>query len=104
MEIRQTETFKKWIEKLSDNVSQIVWDYIFRVSAGNTSNCKPVGEGVSEIKINFQKGYRVFYIISKGVIMILLAGSDKSGNQKKQKQDIQKAKNIKNALKLKGEL
>jgi putative addiction module killer protein len=101
---KTTKVYDKWFESLSGNIRLKINTYIKRVVSGNYSNCKPVGEGVSEIKIDFQKGYRVFYIISKGIIMILLAGSDKSGNQKKQKEDIQKAKDIKNALKLKGEL
>jgi putative addiction module killer protein len=79
-------------------------EYIDRVLDGNTSNCKPAGEGISELRIDFQKGYRVFYTMSKGAIVILLAGSDKSGNQKKQTKDIALAKKLKNYLKAKGEL
>jgi putative component of toxin-antitoxin plasmid stabilization module len=50
---KQTMSFKKWLLGLPYNVQIVVNDYIDRVQAGNTSNCEPVGKGVSEIKINF---------------------------------------------------
>jgi putative addiction module killer protein len=97
---KRTETFEKWIDKLPSNISQTVLIYVDRVKYGNYSNCKSVGNGISEIKINYQKGYRVYFTISKGVIIILLAGGDK----KQQSRDIQKAKEIKNTLEAKGEI
>jgi putative addiction module killer protein len=53
--------FEKWFLNLDINIQIKVNDYIDRVAQRNTSNCKSVGKGVSEIRINYQKGYRVYY-------------------------------------------
>lgn len=58
-------------------------------------DCKPVGEGIKELKINYAKGYRVYFREKDGKIIILLIGGDKSTQQK----DIQKAKEIWGKLK-----
>lgn len=58
-------------------------------------DCKPVGDGISELKINYAKGYRIYFKETDGKIIILLIGGDKSTQQK----DIQKAKAIWNKLK-----
>jgi putative addiction module killer protein len=89
---------------LPNNVQVKVWIYINRFLGGNNSNCKAVGEGVNEIKINYQKGYRIYYAISKNRKPLLLAGSDKEGNQKQQNDTIQKAIYIKNYFKARGML
>ncbi len=57
--------------------------------------CEPVGEGIREIKIDYAKGYRVYFKELDGKIIILLAGGDKSTQQK----DIEKAKEILNRIK-----
>jgi putative addiction module killer protein len=95
---KRTRPFRKWIDSLPLNIKEIISTYVNRLKSGNTSNCKSVGDGISEIKIDYQKGYRVYFTISKGVILILLAGGDK----KQQSKDIQKAKEIKNDLKVRG--
>jgi putative addiction module killer protein len=51
---------------------------IERLAAGNPGDVKPVGEGVSELRINYGPGYRVYYKIEADAIIILLAGGDKS--------------------------
>jgi putative addiction module killer protein len=102
IQLKKTNVFDKWLDSLPLLVKDVIEKYINRFLDGNTSHCKTVREGISEIKINYQKGYRVFYTVSKGTIVILFAGSDKSGNQKKQNQDIQKAIEIRQLLKLKG--
>jgi len=56
----------------------------------NSGDCEPVGEGIRELKINYAKGYRVYFNEKDGKIIILLVGGDKSTQQK----DIEKAKEI----------
>lgn len=58
-------------------------------------DCKPVGHGISELKINYAKGYRIYFKESGGKVIILLIGGDKSTQQK----DIEKAKEIWDKLK-----
>jgi putative addiction module killer protein len=99
MELKKTKIFTKWIGKCPLNVKEKIDKYIIRVLQGNTSNCKTIREGISEIIINYQKGYRVFYTISKGTVLICLAGADKSGHQNRQDKAIQKAIDLKNKLK-----
>ena len=82
MEIRKTKFFTDWFEALNENVQFRVWKYIERTAQGNYSTSAPVGEGVHEIRIDFQKGYRIYYTIKGNELIILLAGSHK-GDQKK---------------------
>jgi putative addiction module killer protein len=56
--------FEKWIDGLPHNVRGVVLIYIDRVKYGNSSNCKSVGNGISEIKIDYQKGYRGLFLYS----------------------------------------
>jgi putative addiction module killer protein len=79
MEIRKTEVFVNWLDDLSDlNARVRVLVRIERLVAGNPGDVKPVGEGVSELRINYGPGYRVYYKIEENAIVILLAGGDKS--------------------------
>jgi putative addiction module killer protein len=79
MEIRKTEVFVNWLDELSDlNARVRVLVRIERLAAGNPGDVKPVGEGVSELRINYGPGYRVYYKIEGDAIVILLAGGDKS--------------------------
>ena len=94
MLIRKTNYFEKWFNKLSDNIQLIIDKYIKRLVKGNFSNCKSVGEGIHEIKINYQKGYRIYFTNIDGEIIILISGGDKRSQQK----DIEKAKQIKRSL------
>jgi putative addiction module killer protein len=82
---KRTLVFNKWFAKLSGNVQDIVDTYIHRLLFENFSNVKPIGKGISEIKIDFQKGYRIYFtILNNKKILLLLAGGTKSGNQKQQ--------------------
>lgn len=72
---------------------------LFRIqkieSDGHFGDCKPIGDGIRELRINFAKGYRVYFKEKDERIIILLVGGDKSSQQK----DIEKAKEIWNKLK-----
>lgn len=72
----------------------VISTYVNRVADGNMSNCDTVGKGVHEIKIDYQKGYRVYFTNINGQIILLLLG----GYKKRQQQDIQKAIQIKKFL------
>ena len=88
IEIRQTETYRKWFDSLKDRNARMRIDIrIRRISLGNFGDVKPVGEGVSEIKIDYGPGYRIYFVQKKNTIIILLSGGDKST----QSRDIQKA-------------
>ena len=88
IEIRQTETYRKWFEALKDRNARMRIDVrIRRISLGNPGDVKPVGEGVSEIRIDYGPGYRIYFVHRGDVLIILLCGGDKST----QSGDIQKA-------------
>lgn len=89
--VLQTETYKKWLEKLRDNVAKqnILWR-IERMRNGNFGDSKSVGDGVFELRINVGKGYRVYFTNDGKEIVILLIGGDKST----QENDIKKAKKM----------
>lgn len=95
MKREQTVLFKKWFKKLSATVQDKIATYIDRVLSGNTANCKSVARGVYEIKINYQKGYRVYFTFIAGhAVMLLLCGGDKQT----QTADIKQAVAIKKYL------
>jgi len=63
MEIRKTETFSRWLDRLKDPKAKAkVLVRITRLSAGNPGDVKPVGKGVSEMRIPYGPGYRVYYV------------------------------------------
>jgi len=77
-EIRKTETFAKWLDGLADiNARARVQVRIERLALGNPGDVKPVGEGVSELRIDYAVGYRVYYTMRERAVVILLAGGDK---------------------------
>jgi putative addiction module killer protein len=74
-----TEKFDIWFENLRDLQAKArISARIERAKMGNLGDCKPVGEGVSEMRINFGAGYRVYFMQRGTEIVILLAGGDKS--------------------------
>jgi putative addiction module killer protein len=88
MEIRKTDTFSRWLERLKDpKVKAKVLVRITRLSAGNPGDVKPVGKGVSEMRIPYGPGYRVYFVQQGDRLIILLAG----GSKKTQSKDIQTA-------------
>lgn len=95
VEIRETTIFADWLESLRDKVARTrIQARILRLRLGNAGDVKPVGEGVSEMRIDHGPGYRVYFVRQGSELIILLAGGDK-GSQ---------AKDIRTALKLASEL
>lgn len=83
IEIRKTPTFAKWIDGLRDIRARArVLARIERLAGGNAGDVKPVGEGVSEMRIAYGPGYRVYFQKRGRSLVILLAGGDK-GSQKR---------------------
>jgi putative addiction module killer protein len=78
IEIRQTDEFSRWLESLRDRQARIrIQVCIDRLALGNPGDVKPVGEGVSEMRIDYGPGYRVYFVRRGGTLVVLLAGSDK---------------------------
>ena len=78
IEIRQTETYAEWFSSLRDRQAKARIDIrIRRLSLGNPGDVKAVGEGVSELRINYGSGYRVYFVQRGQTVVILLAGGDK---------------------------
>ncbi|MBK6287757.1 MAG: type II toxin-antitoxin system RelE/ParE family toxin [Pseudomonadales bacterium] len=95
MAIRKTETFAIWLDELRDLRARArVQARIERLAGGNAGDMKPVGEGVSEMRIDYGPGYRVYFTRQKRELIVLLAGGDKSTQ----------AADIKTALRLAREL
>ncbi len=96
IQIQQTETYAKWFAGLRDRVVRARIDIrIRRLSLGNPGDAKPVGDGVSELRVDHGPGYRVYFIQRDDVVIVLLAGGDKSTQDK----DIRAAKALAKDLK-----
>ncbi|MGO4334967.1 type II toxin-antitoxin system RelE/ParE family toxin [Labrys sp. KB_33_2] len=88
-DIRQTEDFAKWLRKLRDQAAVARINIrIRRLQMGNPGDVKPVGEGVSEMRVDYGPGYRVYFHQRGETLVILLCGGDK----RTQEEDIAKAK------------
>ena len=91
IEVRQTEAFSDWLRKLRDeNARARIQIRIRRLSLGNFGDVKPVGEGVSELRIDYGPGYRV-YVRQRGPVLVLLLVG---GTKKTQEADIAKARKL----------
>ena len=89
LEVRQTSLYSEWFADLRDRTAKVRIDIrIRRLSLGNPGDVKPVGEGVSELRVDHVPGYRVYFIQKEDVYIVLLAGGDKSTQEK----DIRNAK------------
>jgi putative addiction module killer protein len=83
IEIRKTDTFAKWIDGLQNiHTRARILVRIERLAAGTPGDVKPVGEGVSEMRIDYGPGYRVYFKNIGQKMVILLAGGDKSSQSK----------------------
>ena len=95
IEIRKTEAFAKWIDDLNDMRARArVLVRIERLAAGNPGDVAPVGGGVSELRIDYGPGYRVYYKQFGESLVILLAGGDKQTQTKDIKTALRLARNL----------
>lgn len=92
--LKQTETFRKWRLRLRDHRARaIIASRLDRLAHGHPGDVEPVGDGVSELRIHYGPGYRVYFQKRGNTIVVLLCGGDKSTQ----------AKDIKTAKRLAGE-
>jgi len=95
IEIRQTDEYESWFESLRDREARFrIITRIRRLSLGNLGDVKPVGEGVSELRITYGPGYRIYIEQQGDTLIVLLAGGDKSS----QKSDVERAKQLARGL------
>ncbi|QRK86233.1 type II toxin-antitoxin system RelE/ParE family toxin [Pseudomonas granadensis] len=89
--IQQTATFQAWHRSIRDLQAKVaIARRIDRASTGNLGDTKSVGDGVSEMRLDIGPGYRVYFTIRNGAVIILLAGGDKSS----QSADIRRAQKM----------
>ena len=95
IEVRKTEAFSKWIDGLQDLRARArILVRIERFIAGNPGDIKPIGEGVSEMRIDYGPGYRVYFKKAGLKVIILLAGGDKNTQSKDIKIALQLSRNL----------
>ncbi|MFC5343482.1 type II toxin-antitoxin system RelE/ParE family toxin [Brevundimonas staleyi] len=91
IEVRQTPEFEDWLSRLRDiRAKAEVARRVRRLALGNPGDVKPVGEGVSELRIPYGPGFRVYFVQRGAVLVILLCGGDKDS----QDRDIRRAKTL----------
>jgi putative addiction module killer protein len=91
LEIRQTAAYERWFDGLRDRQARARIDIrIRRLSLGNAGDARPVGGGVSELRIDYGPGYRIYFVQSGRTLILLLAGGDKST----QRRDIELARQL----------
>lgn len=79
VEIRQTSAFRRWYEGLRDRTARAkIAVRIDRLTMRHSGDARPVGHGVSELRIDHGPGYRVYFVRRSGEVIVLLAGGDKS--------------------------
>ena len=91
IELKQTETFRKWRTRLKDErVRVLIASRLDRLAYGHAGDVEPVGQGISELRIHYGPGYRIYFQRRGDTIIVLLCGGDK-GTQAK---DIKAAKRL----------
>ncbi len=91
MDVRQTRHFRDWFDALRDiRAKAQVARRIERAQAGNLGDVTPVGDGVSEMRVHYGPGYRVYFVRRRAEIIILLCG----GNKRSQARDIETARKM----------
>ncbi len=91
IKILRSPEFIKWHSKIRDTAAQAkIQVRLDRMEDGNLGDVKPVGEGVSEARIHYGAGYRLYFIQQSNAVLIMLGGGDKSS----QERDIKKAKKM----------
>ena len=87
--VLQTEEFETWLDALADRKAvKLIRNRLLRIEGGLLGDVEPVGEGVSEIRIHYGPGYRIYFVLRQRVVIVLLCGGDKSTQRK----DIKRAK------------
>ena len=82
IEVAKSATFDRWLRSLEDRHAKArIQVRIDRLAMGNPGDVRPVGMGVSELRIHFGPGYRVYYIAEGNRLIVLLCGGDKSSQQ-----------------------
>ncbi|RKP50677.1 type II toxin-antitoxin system RelE/ParE family toxin [Trinickia fusca] len=95
IELKQTETFRKWRARLKDGRARaLIASRLDRLAFGYAGDVEPVGQGISELRIHYGPGYRIYFQKRGDTIVILLCGGTKSG----QARDIELAKRLANEL------
>ena len=95
IEVRKTDVFAKWLDTLNDIRARArILVRIERLAAGNPGDVKPVGGGVSELRIDYGPGYRVYYKKQGRQLVFLLAGGDKRTQAKDIKTALRLAQNL----------
>ena len=90
-EIRQTDEYARWFDKLRDAQARArILVRVRRLSLGNPGDVQSVGEGVSELRIDYGPGYRVYFTQQGKTVIVLLLGGDKRSQQR----DVEKAKTL----------
>lgn len=91
IEVVQSETFAKWFSGLRDRAARArIQVRLDRLTMGNFGDVKPIGAGLSELRVDYGPGYRVYYMQRGTMLVVLLAGGDKSS----QARDIKAAQRI----------
>lgn len=95
IEIRQTDEYAQWFDGLRDRQARSRIDIrVRRLSLGNPGDVKPVGEGVSELRIDYGPGYRVYFVQRGALLVVLLAGGDKSTQDRDIQTALELARNL----------
>ena len=95
IEVRKTEVYARWLDSLRDARARArVLVRVERLAAGNPGDVRPVGEGVSELRIDYGPGYRVYFKKQGRMIVILLAGGDKRTQSEDVKTALRLARNL----------
>lgn len=93
--IEQTEEFASWLKSLRDIKARAKISARLRIAQlGNLGDCQPVGEGVSEMRIHFGPGYRVYFMRTGDIVYLLLLGGDKSSQKRDIKSAVEMAKSL----------
>ncbi|HEX7739730.1 MAG TPA: type II toxin-antitoxin system RelE/ParE family toxin [Marmoricola sp.] len=83
IEVVRTDEFETWIVKLKDLTGKgRILRRLDRLAQGNPGDARPIGKGISELRLNFGPGYRVYYLQDGNTLILLLCGGDKSTQQK----------------------
>ncbi len=91
IELKQTDVFRKWRAKLKDERARaLIASRLDRLAFGNAGDVKPVGQGVSELRVDYGPGYRIYFQRQGKTVIVLLCGGDK----RTQVRDIKTAKRL----------